>query len=106
MYTMTCGCMTPKQKQTVAQRSMDDVEKYTVILNWFVKESDHQGYKGFVLNSECPQLEFIRDPDNKNNTDDSANPEIENVFISGTYYCLMSQELSCTISSCDTEKQF
>ena len=60
VYTMICGWMTPKQKQIVEQRSVIDVEKYTAILNWFVKKSGHPGYEGFVSSNECPQPEFIR----------------------------------------------
>ena len=56
---------------------MIDVEKYTAILNWFVKGSGHPGYEGFVPSNECSQPESIREKDSENNTDHSENLEIK-----------------------------
>ena len=82
------------------------MDKYTAILDWFVKESGHPGYEGFVPSSECPQPEFIHEPDSDNNTDDPENPEIENMFVNGTFDFSTGQEPSCTTSVYDNEQQF
>ena len=71
-----------------------------------MKESGHPGYEGFVQCSECPQPEFVHELDSDNNTDDPENPEIENVFINGTFDFSTGQEQSCTTSVYDSEQQF
>ena len=76
------------------ERSMIDVKKCTLILDGFFKESDHLEYEGFVPSSECLKLEVIREPDNKNNTDELVNPEVENVFMNGTFNVSNGQEPS------------
>lgn len=106
VYSMICGRMTPKQKQIVEQRSVIDVVKYTALLDWFVRESRHPGYDGLVPSGKCPQPNFLREPDTVNNTDQSENPNIENVFVNGTFDFSTSQEPSCSSSVYDNEQQF
>ena len=106
VYSMICGRMTLKQKQIVEQRSVIDVDKYTALLNWFVRESRHPGYDGLVPSEKCPQPNFLREPDTVNNTDQSENPNIENVFVNGTFDFSTSQEPSCSSSVYDNEQQF
>ena len=55
---------------------------------------------------KCPQPNFLREPDTANNTDQSENPNIENVFVNGTFDFSTSQEPSCSSSVYDNEQQF
>ena len=103
VFSMICGRITPKQTQIVEQRSVIDVDKYTALLNWFVQESHHPGYDGLVPSDDCPQPNFLREPDTDNNTDQSENPDIENVFVNGTFDFSTSQEPSCSSSVYDNE---
>lgn len=97
--------MTPKQKQIVAQRSMIDVEKYTAILDWFVRRFGHPRYEGIVPSDECQQPKFIKEPDDENNTDDLKNPEVD-FFINKSFDFSAGQEPSCTTSVNGNEQQF
>ena len=98
--------MTPSQKQTVHQRSTINAERYTAMLDWYINESGHPGYTGLQPNDRCPQATFIKDTESTNNTSDPGNPEIENVFVNGTFEFSIGQEMSCTTSVCDTAEQF
>ena len=54
---------------------------------------------------ECPQPEFIHEPDSGNNTDDQENPETKKVFINRTFDFFTGQEPSCTISVYNSKEQ-
>ena len=78
---MIRGRMTPKQKEIIHQRSIIDVEIYTAMLDWFIKESDHPGFEHFTPSKTCPQPEFIKYACHGNNTDNSVNPDVENILL-------------------------
>lgn len=81
VYTMSCGQMMLKQKNIVHQQSIIDFDRYTAMFDCFIKESSHPGFEHFTPSVKCPQPEFIKDECHANNTDESVNPDVENVFV-------------------------
>jgi len=69
-----------------------DTEEYLDILNYFITESNHPGYKGMPLPDEFPKPVFVEDEATESNTDNSGHSGIENEFIGGTYFFSTAQD--------------
>ena len=77
LYVMLCGRFTPQQREIISKRVVMDTDLYMDILNYFIKESGHPGYKDMPLPKEFPSPVFVTDEANDNNTDTSVDPKIE-----------------------------
>ena len=75
-------------------------------MNWFVKESGHQGFKDVKIPQECPQPLLVEDKDTINNTDNSSIPDIETSYESGTYFFSSAQDPSEATSVYGSPEKF
>ena len=94
LYVMLCGRFTPQQREIISKRVVMDTDLYMDILNYFIEESGHPGYKDMSLPKEFPSPVFVADEANDNNTDISIDPEIEKTVVGGTYYLSTAQDPS------------
>ena len=106
IYCVLCGRMTPDQKKIARQRSKVDTTLFIDIMNWFVKESGHQGFKDIKIPQECPQPLLVQDKDTINNTDNSSIPDIETSYESGTYFFSSAQDPSKATSVYGSPEKF
>ena len=106
MYIMLCGRTTPAQRSIIRQRAELDTDEYLDILNYFITESNHPGYKDLELPEHFPIPEFIEDEVIESNTDHPIRPDIENAFKGGTYYFSSAQEPSKETSVFEDSSKF
>lgn len=106
IYCMSCGRMTPNQKQIIRKRAKVDTNIYKSLLSWFI-QNGHPGYKDLPLPQDAPvQLVVLEDKDSTNNTDTPVNEEKESSFEGGTYYFSSAQDPSHRTACYDTEEKF
>lgn len=106
IYCMSCGRMTPNQKEIIRKRAKVDSNMYKSLLSWFI-QNGHPGYKDLPLPQDAPtKLVVLEDRDSTNNTDTSVNEEKEKSFEGGTYYFSSAQEPSDRTSVYETEEKF
>ena len=87
IFVVLCGRMTPKQKKIIKDKSIMDTRLFLHLLNWFVRESGHRGFKDVTPPDECPDMvAFMRDEDTENNTDDPIDDHVECKMEGKTYY--------------------
>jgi hypothetical protein len=84
IYCVLCGRMTLDQKKIARERSRIDTQLFIDIKTWFVQESGHPGLKDTSIPEECPQPLLVEDLETKNNTNDSANINVESNYEGGT----------------------
>jgi hypothetical protein len=78
IFVVLCGKMTPDQKKIIRRQAKLDTDVFLHLLNWFVRESGHSGYKGVIPPDECPELiAYLEEEDNVNNTDEPIDPSLE-----------------------------
>ena len=92
VYTILCGRMTPKQKEIVKNRARLDTSKMTKLLEWFVRESGHNGYKDVTPPKDCPQPTIIVDEETNNNTDQEQDPQVEEKFTGASFHFTSTHE--------------
>ncbi|KAL7453898.1 hypothetical protein ACHAWC_005529 [Mediolabrus comicus] len=92
VYLVLCGRMTPKQKQIIRDRATLDTKSAMKLLEWFVKESGHPGYKNVTPPSDCPQPRIIADEDTPNNTDEEHDPDKEKDFAGASFHFTSAHE--------------
>ena len=90
--------MTLDQKELVRERSGIDTQLSIDIMTWFVHESGHPGFKDTSTPEQCPQPLLVEDLETKNNTNDSANINVESNYEGGTNYFWSVQDPSENIS--------
>jgi hypothetical protein len=106
IYCMSCGRMTPEQKQIIRDRADVDTKKYRRLLSWFI-QNGHPGYKGVTLPEDAPQKFIVlEDLISPNNTDASVNKDKENFVEEGTYYFSNAHDPTNRTSIYQTESQF
>ena len=87
IFVVLCGRMTPNQKQIIRKKSQMNTNVFLCLLNWFVRESGHSGFDGVVPPEDCSDMiAFLRDEDTENNTDESADNDLECRIEGKTYY--------------------
>jgi hypothetical protein len=106
IYCVLCGRMTPDQRKIARQRSKVDTKLFIDIMNWFVTQSGHEGFKDVKIPQECPQPLLIQDKDSINNTDNSSEPDIETSYESGTYFFSSAQDPSEATSVYGSPEKF
>ena len=106
IFCMTCGRMTPKQKDIVRKRTEICTKKYMDILSWFIQKSGHPGYKDLPLPENIQVPKLIEERDSTNNIDPSVNSEIEDTFTGGTYFFSCAGDPSHNTSCYGTQNNF
>ncbi len=76
------------------------------IMTWFVQESGHPGFKDTSTPEQCPQPLLVEDLETKNNTNDSANINVESNYEGGTYYFSSAQDPSENTSVYGSPERF
>ena len=76
------------------------------MLDWFIKESGHPGFKHFTPSKKCPKPEFIKDECHADNTDKLGNPDVKNVVVNGSLDFSLDQNLSCRTSVYEIKECF
>eukprot|EP00986_Skeletonema_menzelii_P013820 scaffold8448_cov188-Skeletonema_menzelii.AAC.1 len=92
VYAILCGRMTPKQKEIVKKRVRLDTSTMTKLLEWFVRESGHTGYKDVTPPTDCPQPTIVVDEETNNNTDQEQNPKVEESFAGASFHFTSTHE--------------
>ena len=106
IYCMSCGRMTPRQKQIIRDRAKVDTNRYRNLLSWFINNG-HPGYKGVTLPEDAPpKLIVLEDIESPNNTDASVNEDKEKHVEVGTYYFSNAHDPTNRTSVYQTESQF
>ena len=92
VYTILCGRMTPKQKEIVKNRARLDTSKMMKLLEWFIIESGHNGFRDVTPPKDCPQPTLIIDEETNNNTDQEQNPSVEEKFAGASFHFTSTHE--------------
>ncbi len=80
-----CGRFTPGQRVTAMKQAQLDTRQYVDLMTWFIKESNHYGYRDVIPPEDCPQPRILTDKENDSNTDVAQNPSVEDEFGGGTF---------------------
>ena len=91
LYVMLCGRFTPMQRNIIQKQFKFDSDLNLDILNYFINDSGHPGFKGMPSPEYFPCPVFIADQPNQNNTDHSINPRVDKVFTGGNHYLSTAQ---------------
>jgi hypothetical protein len=106
IYCVLCGRTTLDQKKKIRERSRIDTQLFSDIMTWFVQESGHPGFKDTSIPEQCPQPLLVEDLETNNNTDDSADINVESNYEGGTYYFLSAQDSSENTSVYGSPERF
>ena len=106
MYIMLCGKTTPEQRKIIRRRAEFDRNEYLDILNYFITESGHPGYKDMPLPQDFPKPNYIEDEATGDNTAHSMNSKVEDQYLGGTYYLSTAQDPSYKTSVFEDAKKF
>lgn len=106
MYVMLCGRFTPQQRTIIQRRFKLDSKLYFDLLNWFIRESGHPGFRGMPEPKKFPTPVFVADDPHSNNTDETVDPQAEKEFVGGNYYLSTAQDPSVKTSVFQDETKF
>jgi hypothetical protein len=105
IYCVHCGRMTPDEIVIVRERSKVNTQLFIDIMNWFVQESGHPGFKDIPIPEKCLQPLLIEYEETKNNTGYASNKNVETIYESGTYYFSLAQDPSEGTSVCGSPEK-